>query len=80
MNILLGLIIIASGVGILRFRYQIYQFTGDWDWAIKYLWGNGTVVAIVLIWMLLIGAGTAYPFWVFEGMNDPIVITPNGQQ
>jgi hypothetical protein len=80
MNILLGLIIISTGIAVLRFRYQIYQFTGDWDWAIKYLGGNGTVVAIILIGMLLIGAGTAYPFWVFEGMNSPIVITPNVQK
>jgi hypothetical protein len=40
--------------------------TGDWEWAVKYLGGNGTVVAISLIGMLLIAAGTAYPFGVIE--------------
>lgn len=66
MNLLLGIIIFALGVVLIRFRYQLYSFTGDWDWAIKYLGGNGTVVAIILIGMFLMGVGVAYPFWVFE--------------
>lgn len=66
MNLLLGILIFALGVLIIHFRYQLYNFTGDWDWAIKYLWGNGTVVAIILIGMFLMGVGVAYPFGVFE--------------
>lgn len=66
MDFIVGLLVILSGIAILRYRYQIYEFTGEWDWAIKYLGGNGTVVAISLIGMLLIGAGTAYPFGVID--------------
>lgn len=41
----------------------------------KYLGGNGTVLAIVMIGMLLVGVGSAYPFGAFDGMNDPITVT-----
>ena len=54
--------LVGFGVAILRYRYHIYNFTGDFDWAQRYLGGNGTVVAIVLFGMLLIGAGAAFPF------------------
>jgi hypothetical protein len=58
------LLIILAGMAILRYRYQIYEFTGEWGWAEKYV-GN-TTVAISLIGMLLIAVGTAYPFWVVD--------------
>lgn len=75
MKFLLGLILILTGVAIMRYRYQIYNFTGDWDWAMKYLGGNGTVLAIVMIGMFLVGVGAAYPFGAFDGMNQPITVT-----
>ncbi len=68
MKFLLWLIIIACGVLVLKYRYQIYEMTGDWGWAEKYLGGTGTITAIALIGMLLIAAGTAYPFGVIEFM------------
>jgi hypothetical protein len=46
----------------MRYRYVIYEFTGEWGWASQYLGGNGTITAIVLIGMILIGVGVAYPF------------------
>jgi hypothetical protein len=58
------LLIILAGMAILKYRYQIYDFTGEWGWAEKYV-GN-TTVAISLIGMLLIAVGTAYPFWVVD--------------
>ncbi len=46
--------LIAGGIAILRYRYQIYGFTGEWSLATKYLGGNGTIVALTLIGMFLI--------------------------
>lgn len=66
MKLLLGLIIILTGVAILKYRHQIHEFTGEWGWANTYLWGNWTVVAIALIGMILIWIWTAYPFWVID--------------
>jgi hypothetical protein len=71
MKFLMWLLILLSGMAILRYRYQIYDFTGEWGWAEKYLGGNGTISAISLIWALLIGIGTAYPFWVIDFSPDP---------
>jgi hypothetical protein len=76
MNFLIGLLFIALGIVIIRFRYQIYNFTGDWDWAVKYLGGNGTVVAMVFIGMFLIWVWAAYPFWVIDlGSKNTITVS-----
>lgn len=79
MNFILGLILIAIGIALIKYRYVVYDFTGEWWWATTYLWGNGTIVAIVMIGMFLIGLGTAYPFGVVDlGMqNGTQVVTPN---
>ncbi len=63
---------ILLGIAIIYYRYKIYEFTGDWSWAVQYLWGNGTILAIVLIGMFSIGCGAAYPFGVFDRVNEPI--------
>jgi hypothetical protein len=73
MRVLYGLLIIALGIAILKYRYQIHNFTGDWGWAEQYLGGNGTISAISLIGAFLIAVGTAYPFGV-------ISITPGSTQ
>lgn len=77
MKFLIWFVLILLGIALMRYRYQIYEFTGDWDWAIKYLWGNGTIVAIILIGMLLVGFGTAYPFGVIELGGTHIQIDPS---
>lgn len=66
MNFLVGLILIATGILVLKFRYQVYHFTGDWDWASRYLGSNGTIVAISLFGAGLIFVGVAFPLGAFE--------------
>ena len=63
MDFLMWFIIIAVWVLIIYFRNAIYSWTGDWGWATQYLWANGTMNALVLIWAILIFFGTSYPFW-----------------
>ena len=72
MNFLLWLFFIWLGILVIRYRYVIHDFTGEWWWANTYLGWNGTVVAIVLIGMGCIAAGAAYPFGVFDGVGWPI--------
>ncbi len=60
--------LIAIGTSIIYYRFKIYDVTGEWDWANKYV-GN-TMVAIVLFGMLLIGAGAAYPFGALDGFGS----------
>lgn len=69
MNFLIWFLLIGAGFAVMKYRYVIYGVTGEWWWATQYLWWNGTVTAIVLIGMLMVGWGVAYPFWVFENVS-----------
>lgn len=71
MKFVFGILLIALGIAIIRYRYEIHNFTGNWGWAEQYT--GGTVNAIVLIGMLLVGMGTAYPLGAFDGtsLNTP---------
>lgn len=76
MRILTSLILMAAGSAIIYYRFAIYDFTGEWEWANKYL--NNTAVAITLIGMFLIGAGAAYPFGVFDDFSiAPTATSPS---
>ncbi len=37
MLFLSALFFIALGIAIISYRYKIYEFTGDWSWAVQYL-------------------------------------------
>ena len=65
MRLITGLILISIGAAIIYYRYRIYDLTGEWQWANTYL--NNTMIAIVLIGMILVGMGAAYPFGAFDG-------------
>lgn len=74
MKLILWILLILAWVGILRYRYEIHNFTGNWGWAEAYVWG--TVNAISFIGMILILVGTAYPLGAFEGFFDDKKLTP----
>lgn len=78
MKIIVWLLFIAAGAAIIHFRFTIYEFTGEWDWANKYL--NNTMVAIIMIWMVLIGIGSAYPFGAFDDFSATGSIMKDEQQ
>lgn len=66
MNFLIGIILIIVGILLIKYRYPIYHFTGDWSFAQQYLGANGTVVAISLIGAGLIFVGVAFPLGAFN--------------
>lgn len=66
MDFLVGLILIATGVAVIKFRYPLYHFTGDWDWAMRFLGSGGTVAAIAIIGAGLIFVGVAFPLGAFD--------------
>ncbi len=70
MNFLVGIILILAGIAVLKYRYPIYHFTGDWDWASRFLGANGTIVAISLIGAGLIFVGVAFPLGAFNDMQS----------
>lgn len=76
MDWIVGLILVAAGVALLRYRYQVHNFVGEWDWAQKFLGANGTVVALSLIGAGLIFVGVAFPFGAFD--KPPVSTTGSG--
>ena len=77
MKIIIWLLFITAGVAIIQYRFVIYEFTGEWEWANKYL--NNTMLAIILIGMVLIGIGSAYPFGAFDDFSATGNITKDEQ-
>lgn len=45
------LVFTSLGVTILKYRKKVFEWTGQWYWAEKYLGRGGTIVAITLIGM-----------------------------
>ncbi|MCT4591797.1 MAG: hypothetical protein N4A36_00195 [Candidatus Gracilibacteria bacterium] len=58
-NIIWGLIGISTALILVKFRYKIIEFTGDWGWAERYLGNGGSVRAVVLIAIILFFASIA---------------------
>ena len=73
MDILIGILIFSLGIVTISYRYAIYRFTGDWEWAMRFLGTNGTILAIILIWALLMFLGIAYPFWIFDSLRPEVI-------
>lgn len=61
-KIFYALIGIALGYSILKYRKVIYDWTGRFYWAEKYLGSGGTVFIISLTGLGLIFCSVAYPF------------------
>lgn len=78
MDFLVGLILIIAGIIMIRYRFQIYHFVGEWDWANKYVGGSKN--AIVLIGCGLIFVGVAFPFGAFDGMKNQNVTSSQNIQ
>lgn len=71
MKFLIGIILIIIGILLLKYRYQVYHFTGDWEWAVRFFGGNGTVVAICLIGAGFIFVGAGFPLGAFDEEKIP---------
>ncbi|MDD2917179.1 MAG: hypothetical protein PHH70_05020 [Candidatus Gracilibacteria bacterium] len=65
-KIFYSLIALGVGFGILKYRKIVYDWTGRFYWAEKYLGSGGTVFIISLVGLGLIFWGVTYPFGVFD--------------
>lgn len=77
MDFLVGIILVFTGISMIRYRFQVYNFVGEWDWAIKYL--GGTVNAISITGALLIFVGVAFPLGAFDGIQSTPNTAPGSQ-
>lgn len=67
MKFFYGLVFFAIGVALIKYRKNVYEWTGRFAWAERYLGNGGTVLVIVLAGCLLIFLSIAYP----TGAIDP---------
>lgn len=54
------LVMVLAGLGLLKYTEPVKRFTGDWDWAEKYLSNGGTYTAIKLMGLALIIVAMLY--------------------
>lgn len=80
MKFLVWLLLIIIGFQVMRYRYMIYNFTGSWPWADRFLGSNGTVVAIILFGGILIFIGVAYPLGAFSQLVNEVPKSATGTQ
>jgi len=68
-KILYGILFFGVGVAILKYRRIVYEWTGRWGWAEKYLGSGGTITALTLLGLGLIALSIAYPLGAFDSLK-----------
>jgi hypothetical protein len=79
-KILYFLLFTSLGVGILKYRKNIFEWTGRWYWAEKYLGNGGTFIVIILIGLGMIFFGVGYPLGAFDDMKGSGVMGGSGSE
>lgn len=70
-KIFYGILLFFAGLVIIKYRKIVYEWTGRFVWAEKYLGSGGTVVVITLIGLLLMFLWVTFPFWMYETLTKP---------
>ncbi|EKD66112.1 MAG: hypothetical protein ACD_49C00064G0015 [uncultured bacterium (gcode 4)] len=70
-KIFYGILLFATGLVIIKYRKIVYEWTGKFAWAERYLWSGGTVIVLTLIGLLLMFLGVTFPFWMYETLTKP---------
>jgi hypothetical protein len=58
----------SIGLSILKYRKTVFEWTGRWYWAEKYLGNGGTILVISLIGLGCMFFGIGYPLGAFDDM------------
>jgi hypothetical protein len=61
MKFFYGILFFVVGAAIIKYRKTVYEWTGRFVWAERYLGNGGTVFVIVLVGCVLIFLSVAYP-------------------
>ncbi len=66
LKIIYWIIFAICWIAIIKYRKIVYEWTGKFNWAEKYIWSWWTVIVIILIWLVLIFVSVAYPLWYID--------------
>ena len=72
MRYLVGLIGFPLGLVVVIYRERIKRFTGNFDWAEKYLGAGGTYSAIMLLGLLLSIGCLMYALGTLQALTSAI--------
>lgn len=64
------LIFLALWIAVLKYRKTVYEWTGKFLWAEKWIGSWWTVIVIILFGLLLIFLSVAYPMWLIDLSNN----------
>lgn len=65
-NLIYWILFFSTWFLILKYRWKIKDFVGNFVWAESLLWRGSTYLIIILVWCLAIFIWTAFPFWVMD--------------
>ena len=65
-RIILSLLGFVAGIALMKYRKQVYDFTGPFGWAEQYMGSGGTATAIVLFGFASIVLSILYLFGYFQ--------------
>ena len=74
-KILYSLLFLGTGLALLKYRRNVFEWTGRWGWAEKYLGNGGTLTALALLGLALLALSVAYPLGAFDSLGS----TSNGK-
>ena len=64
-KIIYSILLITTGIWIIKYRRIIKSWTWNFVWAEHYLWTWWTYLVLLIIWIWMIFLWTIYPFgWV----------------
>lgn len=66
MKFVYGILFFALGAALIKYRKNVYEWTGRFAWAERYLGNGGTVFVIVLAGCVLIFLSVAYPMGAID--------------
>ncbi len=66
MDILYGLLGLALGFSLIKYRFYLYKTMGKWSFAERFFGTGGTITAIVIIAFIVIG----FSFMLMFGQLD----------
>ncbi|HRI36594.1 MAG TPA: hypothetical protein PK765_06080 [bacterium] len=79
MKFIYGLIFFFLGAAIIKYRKNVYEWTGRFVWAERYLGSGGTVLVIILAGCLLIFLSVAYPMGAVNPQSRAVILEQQGQ-
>ena len=62
LDIIYAILLITSGMWLIKYRRNVKWWTGNFVWAERYIWNWGTYFVMIIVWLFMIFLWILYPF------------------